>query len=95
MRDAAAFAATFAEAAVTHGGIDIMVNNAAMTPGTALWDITVAEWDDVMAVNADPETFSSQKGGILTAYGPPETRHPLLFSASVNAIPAAPAPTTR
>src|SRR5258708_3164268 len=48
------------------------------------WAIT--RYDDVMRVDADPETFSSQKGGILMAYGPPETRHPLLFRASVDAM---------
>jgi len=48
------------------------------------WALT--RYDDVMRVNSDPRTFSSQKGGILMAYGPPETRHPLLFRASVDAM---------
>ena len=48
------------------------------------WALT--RYDDVMAVDGDPATFSSQKGGILLAYGPPETRHPLLFRASVDAM---------
>ena len=51
VRDPAAFDAVFTEAASSHGGIDIMVNNAARTPGTSIWEITPAEWDDVMAVN--------------------------------------------
>lgn len=41
---------------------------------------------DVMAVNGDPETFSSQRGGILMAHGTPEARHPLLFRASMDAM---------
>src|SRR4029078_12387938 len=39
-----------------------------------------------MRVDVGPRTFPSQKGGILMAYGPPETRHPLLFRASVDAM---------
>jgi len=48
------------------------------------WALT--RYDDVMRVDSDPDTFSSQKGGILMAYGPPEMRHPLLFRASVDAM---------
>ena len=52
--------------------------------GPGFWALT--RYNDVMRVDGDPETFSSQKGGILMAYGPPETRHPLLFRASVDAM---------
>jgi len=52
--------------------------------GPGFWALT--RYQDVMRVDGDPETFSSQKGGILMAYGPPETRHPLLFRASVDAM---------
>ena len=45
--------------------------------GPGFWALT--QYNDVMRVDGDPKTFSSQKGGILMAYGPPETRHPLLF----------------
>ena len=48
------------------------------------WALT--RYDDVMQVDGDPDTFSSQKGGILMAYGPPEMRHPQLFRASVDAM---------
>jgi 3-oxoacyl-[acyl-carrier protein] reductase len=33
------------------GPIDILVNNAALTKSASVWDIPVAEWDDVLAVN--------------------------------------------
>ena len=52
--------------------------------GPGFWALT--QYNDVMRVDGDPKTFSSQKGGILMAYGPPETRHPLLFRASVDAM---------
>src|SRR5437016_6057532 len=52
--------------------------------GPGFWALT--RYDDVMRVDGDPQTFSSQRGGILTAYGPPESRHPLLFRASVDAM---------
>lgn len=41
---------------------------------------------DVMRVNGDPTTFSSQRGGILMAHGTPDARHPLLFRASMDAM---------
>lgn len=49
--DEGAFGAAFALAAGHFGQIDIMVNNAALTPATSLWDISMAEWDRVMAIN--------------------------------------------
>jgi cytochrome P450 len=52
--------------------------------GPGFWALT--RYEDVMRVDGDAKTFSSQKGGILMAYGPPETRHPLLFRASVDAM---------
>ena len=51
VRGEAAFTAAFDAAVRRFGGIDIMVNNAARTPGTSLWDIDAGEWDDVLAVN--------------------------------------------
>lgn len=33
------------------GALDIAVNNAALTISKPIWDIPVAEWDDVLAVN--------------------------------------------
>lgn len=49
--DEAAFEAFFSARAAAGAGIDILVNNAAVTPHCTLWDITEAEWDRVMAVN--------------------------------------------
>ncbi|MDM0070716.1 SDR family NAD(P)-dependent oxidoreductase [Variovorax sp. J31P207] len=64
VRDEAAFAACF-EAAVAHfGAIDVMVNNAALTPPTSLWDITAGEWDEVMAVNLRGSFFGCRIAGL-------------------------------
>jgi 3-oxoacyl-[acyl-carrier protein] reductase len=51
VRDEADFQRGFDTAAAGFGGVDILVNNAAVTPHRSLWDITTAEWDEVMAVN--------------------------------------------
>lgn len=34
-----------------HGGVDILINNAAIRPNAKIKDITIAEWDQVMATN--------------------------------------------
>ncbi len=52
--------------------------------GPGFWAVT--RHADVMAVNGDPTTFSSQCGGILMSMGPPERRHALLFRASMDAM---------
>ena len=52
--------------------------------GPGFWALT--RYEDVMRVDGDPRTFSSQKGGILMTYGQKESRHPLLFRASVDAM---------
>lgn len=52
--------------------------------GAGFWALT--GYADVMRVNNDPKGFSSETGGILMALGPPETRHPHLFSASFNSM---------
>ena len=48
------------------------------------WALT--RYADVARVNNDPKGFSSEKGGILMTLGAPETRHPVLFSASTNSM---------
>lgn len=52
--------------------------------GPGFWALT--RHADIMAVDGDPETFSSQRGGILMAVGKPEQRHSLLFRASMDAM---------
>jgi cytochrome P450 len=37
-------------------------------------------------VEADPQTFSSRKGGILMAHGDPQKRHALLYRASMDTM---------
>ena len=54
------------------------------------WALT--RYADVMATNVDAEAFSSQRGGILMTAGPPETRHPMLFRASLDAMISMDAP---
>jgi cytochrome P450 len=48
------------------------------------WALT--RYEDVMMVNQDAETFSSQRGGILISNGSPEQRHELLGRASLDAM---------
>jgi cytochrome P450 len=52
--------------------------------GPGFWALT--RYEDVSRVNADAETFSSQRGGILMGAGKPEMRHPLLYRASMDAM---------
>jgi NAD(P)-dependent dehydrogenase (short-subunit alcohol dehydrogenase family) len=42
------------------GGIDILVNNAALRPNTRISDITEAEWDQVFAINLKAPFFLAQ-----------------------------------
>ena len=52
--------------------------------GGGFWALT--RYDDVREVSLDPQRFSSQKGGILMAYGRPEQRHPVLHRASLDQL---------
>ena len=63
MRVEAAFQRGFDSALKHFGGVDVMVNNAARTPATSIWDITAAEWDDVMAVNLRGGFFGCRIAG--------------------------------
>ncbi|MDM0015519.1 SDR family NAD(P)-dependent oxidoreductase [Variovorax sp. J22P168] len=63
VRDESAFTRCL-DAAVDHfGAVDIMVNNAARTSSTPLWDIDADEWDDVMAVNLRGSFFGCRIAG--------------------------------
>lgn len=63
VRDEAAFDRCFAAAVERFGAIDVMVNNAALTPSTSIWDIGADEWDDVMAVNLRGSFFGCRIAG--------------------------------
>lgn len=52
--------------------------------GPGFWAVT--RHADVSAVGSDPETFSSQRGGILMATGDASRGHALLFRASMDAM---------
>lgn len=49
--DAEALAAAVARLRATWGDADILVNNAARTATGSVWDLDLAEWDEVMATN--------------------------------------------
>jgi 3-oxoacyl-[acyl-carrier protein] reductase len=51
VRDEAGWRLMLEEAAGAQGHVDVLVNNAARTPSTSMWDISADEWDEVMAVN--------------------------------------------
>ncbi|MGN8079607.1 SDR family NAD(P)-dependent oxidoreductase [Variovorax sp. 22077] len=63
VRDEAAFRQCFDRAVAHFGCVDIMVNNAARTPSTSLWDITPEEWDDVLAINLRGSFFGCRIAG--------------------------------
>lgn len=63
VRDEDAFCDAFGRAVAHFGAVDIMVNNAARTPVTSLWDITPEEWDDVLAVNLRGSFFGCRIAG--------------------------------
>jgi cytochrome P450 len=52
--------------------------------GAGFWALT--RYADVRHVSLNPQVFSSQRGGILMAYGQPETRHPILHRASLDQL---------
>jgi len=51
LRDAAAIPVAFAEAQACWGRVDVLVNNAAYTTSTPLWEVAIDEWDDVLDTN--------------------------------------------
>lgn len=63
VRDEAGFSGCFDRAVAHFGAVDIMVNNAARTPTTSLWDITSGEWDDVLAINLRGSFFGCRIAG--------------------------------
>ena len=63
VRDEVAFIDVFAQALAHFGRVDVMVNNAARTPATSIWDITTDEWDDVLAINLRGAFFGCRVAG--------------------------------
>jgi len=61
--DKAAFQAGLAQVQATFGQVDVLVNNAAMTPTTPVMDITPDEFDRVIAVNQRGTFFGCQVFG--------------------------------
>lgn len=51
-------------AAVAHAGrLDVLVNNAAVTKATPIWEIELEEWDEVLAVNLRGVFFGCRVAG--------------------------------
>ncbi|MFY9512770.1 MAG: SDR family NAD(P)-dependent oxidoreductase, partial [Rubrivivax sp.] len=63
VRDEAAFSIAFDTAVARFGAVDILVNNAAISPPTGLWDITADEWDSVLQVNLRGAFFGCRIAG--------------------------------
>ncbi|MBS1880326.1 MAG: SDR family oxidoreductase [Actinobacteria bacterium] len=63
LRDAPGTAAAFEEAAAVWGGVDVLVNNAAILGNTNLWELTIDEWDDVLDTNLRAVFILSRAAG--------------------------------
>ncbi len=63
VRDINAFEDAFTSAAEQMGGIDIVVNNAAVTVIRQIWDIDLQEWDEVLETNLRSVFFGCQIAG--------------------------------
>jgi 3-oxoacyl-[acyl-carrier protein] reductase len=51
VREPDAAVAAIDDAVTRLGGLDVLVNNAAVTNATRLWDVSIDEWDDVIDTN--------------------------------------------
>jgi 3-oxoacyl-[acyl-carrier protein] reductase len=63
VRDREAVNALVEETVRRSGRVDVLVNNAALTPTGSLWDVEADEWDDVLAVNLRGPLFAIQAAG--------------------------------
>ena len=63
VRDKGAVAAACDAAEERFGGLDILVNNAALTVNRTIWEIEPDEWDRVLAVNLRGVLFGCQVAG--------------------------------
>jgi 3-oxoacyl-[acyl-carrier protein] reductase len=64
VRDEAAFGLAFETAIASFGHVEVLVNNAARTAARPLWDISIDEWDDVLAVNLRGVFIGSRIAGL-------------------------------
>jgi NAD(P)-dependent dehydrogenase (short-subunit alcohol dehydrogenase family) len=60
VRDVASITEAVSGIVATHGGIDVLVNNAGLGFARAAFDVTEADWDEMMAVNLRGVFFMSQ-----------------------------------
>lgn len=67
VRSTAALTELIATVHRTHGALDILVNNAAITKNTPLAEIDVNEWDSVLEVNLRSTFFACQAAAPLMA----------------------------
>lgn len=58
--DAASIATAVAAIVAAHGGIDVLVNNAGLGFARAAFDVSEADWDEMMGVNLRGAFFMSQ-----------------------------------
>lgn len=63
VKDEESFRTAFERATELFGRIDILVNNAARTAATPIWEITQEEWDDVLATNLRGVFFGCRVAG--------------------------------
>lgn len=63
VRIESSLSAAFDQALGLFDAIDVMVNNAALTPATSIWDIEASAWDEVMAVNLRGSFFGCRIAG--------------------------------
>jgi 3-oxoacyl-[acyl-carrier protein] reductase len=63
VRSEASFRAALDAAEQRFGPLDALVNNAARTSATSIWEITAEEWDDVQAVNLRGAFFGCRLAG--------------------------------
>lgn len=70
VRDLAAMRELVERVQRQRGSIDVLVNNAAITVSTPIWEIDQAGWDDVLAVNLRGVFFGCQLvGPVMRAQG--------------------------
>jgi NAD(P)-dependent dehydrogenase (short-subunit alcohol dehydrogenase family) len=63
VRDVASINAAISRILAAHGRIDVLVNNAGLGFARAAFDVTEADWDEMMAVNLRGAFFMSQATG--------------------------------